>query len=243
MLLIAGDSWGCGEWAAAPSFTVAHRGLCDFLSTDHTVVNLSRPGGSNWQSYDRIKNFFESGCSLQVKDPITHVFVFQTEWWRDFRLSTAFPSKEQDLYDFSILQHTTITEIMYNWYYRLSDLAQEHSIRIGIIGGISDTEYFDNFETEIPGVFIACQSLINLCINNTHRVDSPCYGVMSNTVVEQLKKYNNNTQGIRQLIQYIDQSLSRKDELKMHKEWFWPDGCHANRNGHYCLYNHIKSSI
>lgn len=243
MIIVAGDSWGCGEWTEGSTFAVSHGGLCDFLSSKHTVVNLSRPGGSNWQSYDRIKNFFDSGCSSLITDPVTHIFVFQTEWWRDFRLSTAFPSNNQNLYDFSVLQYTTVTEVIYNWYYRLSDLAQAHSIRIGLIGGISDTEYFDNFEIEIPGVFVACQSLVNLCINDNHRVDSPCYGAISAAVVEQLKKYNNSAQEIQQLTQYINQALSREHDLKLHKKWFWPDGHHANRSAHHRLYNLVKSSI
>jgi hypothetical protein len=238
MIVVAGDSWGCGEWSPT-SFTVTHGGLAEYLTRTHKVVNLSRPGGSNWQSYERLKNFFTSGCAEHSAEKTTHIFVFQTEWWRDFKLLTPFPRNNHSLYDFSELASKDFIQIIYNWYYRLSELAQENQVKIGIIGGMSDTEYFNNFSNEIPGVFVACQSMVNLCINDNHLVTTPCYGIVFYDIVEQLKKYIN----LDQLNCFIDQSLERDEILCEYKKWFWPDAHHGNRLAHHKLYNIVKTLV
>jgi hypothetical protein len=247
MIVVAGDSWGCGEWGLdscnpdAP-FKITHGGLSEYLKATHRVVNISKPGGSNWQTYERIKNFFASGCADNLTEKVTHVFVFQTEWWRDFGLRTPYPS-DYISYNFKKFNSQFPTEIIYNWYYRLSDLAQKYSVKILLIGGVADTEYFENFEKEIPGLAVVCQSFVNLCVNDVHTVSEPCWGLLDADVVVHIKKHINNNLDFEYLNAEISKSQNRTNIFHSEKEWFWPDQRHANRCAHLKLYNHVKQFV
>ena len=50
VVVIAGDSWGCGEWTQRDhrDYYVSHAGLAQYLADDgYQVINLSQPGAGN----------------------------------------------------------------------------------------------------------------------------------------------------------------------------------------------------
>jgi hypothetical protein len=247
MILLAGDSWGCGAWEPNQSDPesmprVAHGGLGEYLKSTHKVINLSIPGGSNWQTYLALKRFFASGYVKHLNQDITDIFVFQTEWWRDFGLRTPYPS-DYSSYNFVEFDCEFPTEFVYSWYYRLSELAQENAVRIGLIGGVTDTEYFENFEKEIPRVYVACQSFVNLCINHNHLVSEKCWGLIEADAISQLKKHARTLQDLDYLLCEVDKSQQRVQLFCSHPQWFGPEYRHANQAAHFKLYQHIKQMV
>jgi hypothetical protein len=171
MIIIAGDSWGCGEWN---NYTVQHTGLAQYLYHDsYQVVNLSRPGGSNFDTWNRLENFLMSTPYAKIE----RIFVFQTEWERELLLQTkevlpdisatkllnsvgiTYIDPDQNLAD--QLQIKTAnglgTVLMLNFYQQLSRLANIYNVTFDIVGGCADAMLVD-----LPGVNIACQSFVNL---------------------------------------------------------------------------------
>ena len=230
MIVIAGDSWGCGEWH---DLNLTHGVLAQYLLEDnHNVINLSVHGSSNWEIYERLDLFFKSGIPKYLKESIELVLVFQTEWIRDLSLNKLSCGKEH-----------ARTNAIACWQYRLSEVAVKNNVKIGLIGGCSDTVYFDYFEKEHPGVFIACQSFTNLCAGNNDRVDDPTFFVRpDNDVLKKLGAHYKKYSSIDLLSDDIDRGISRDKIWKIHPKWFYPDGNHANRHAHKKLYDYLKTT-
>jgi hypothetical protein len=240
MIIITGDSWGCGEWQ---NMTVIHGGLGQYLK-EHgfKVVNLSLGSSSNFCSYLRLKEFLESGVADYLPK-ISHVIFFQTDWTRDYRVRPDIPNvgapsqwffPEQEITD---IQSYSTSQFQY----RLSNLAQAHDLKIGLVGGCSDTIWLDKFSLEYPGVEILCQSFVNLCINNNHRIQTPVY-TLTPDAIDLLQKTQPNRASKNQYIQDLSLAIDRRDILDNNKNYFWPDGKHANRLGHKKLFDYIMST-
>ena len=43
------------------------------------------------------------------------------------------------------------------------------------------------------------------------------------------------------LLTDMDLGKARSDIMKQNSQWFWPDGCHPNREGHLKLYKYLKN--
>lgn len=242
MIIIAGDSWGCGEW---DQMEVTHGGLGEYLCRDYKVVNLSVGGASPMVILQNLNVFFKSGCVKLLNEPIEYVFVFQTEWHRDFLFENPYDFKDRkyDFLDFTLdLPHNRVS-----WfYYRLVDIAKKYSLRIGLIGGAADTLWLSKFEQEYPGLYIACQSMTNLLVNDDHRVTEPIYGLYKNRLlIEQLKKSaNKKIDNINEwILEQIELSEQRIQTWKSNPKWFYPDEVHGNRVGHRKLYEFLKDSV
>ena len=89
-IVIAGDSWGCGEWLRGDlrknvATDIVHGGLAQYLTEDgHTVVNLSQGGASNTFIDSAISKHLESE-SLRDRENPDKIIVFQTTYTRDYR--------------------------------------------------------------------------------------------------------------------------------------------------------------
>ena len=230
MIVIVGDSWGCGEYNLN---TITHGGLAQYLAEDgQNVINLSVGGSSNWEIYERLKLFFDSGIPNYIVKKIKMILVFQTEWTRDFSIKRS-----------TCVDSRVGVDAISCWQYRLSEVAVKHNIEIGLIGGCSDTMYLDQFKKEYSGLFIACQSVTNLCVNNNHRIDNPTFFCRPGdelllTLNDHYQKYSS----INNLVSDLDKGLIRMDIWKNNKEWFFPDGNHINRAGHKKLHNFLKDN-
>lgn len=234
MFLITGDSWGCGEWQKKDNcWNLSHGGLGQYLEENNRpTINLSILGSSNQASIDRLKLFFDSGANRHLKNPLTpgtsdKIFFFQTQWCRDLG------SKENNFPFDENIYHRYLSQT----YYQLSKIYERYGIPIYIIGGASDTIWLEKFSLEYTGLTIACQSFTNLCINNTHIISSPYIGGIDEKAAEILKK--NNPLMISTIETLIDESMSRFMLWRNHPEWFFPDGAHANRDGHKKLFKYL----
>jgi hypothetical protein len=224
-ILICGDSWGCGEWNVTCT-EVNHTGLEQYLvDSGHTVYNISKGGCSNLDSVNRIKSWLERNSKVDS------IFVFQTEYTRDAKHHA----------DWQIISLEDLAgQWIENFYARLSEIAQEHNCNIYIIGGASDTAYFENMSQDYPGCHIVCQSLTNLIINDNSSVSDPVfswYGKATHPLLELVKKKLNSPE---ELLKAINLGFERESELRENPQWFFPDGIHPNRQAHRKLYNFLK---
>jgi hypothetical protein len=257
MIIVAGDSWGCGEWILDQSgFTVmAHGGITQYLREQgHDVINVSQAANSNWQTLQILtalltnqtysKNNHARGYHIvgnnqqawNVQD-VEMILIFQTEWHRDYRMTTGVNPAPYfllpDAYHIE-LQYQTISQ----WQYRLSDLSQQFDIPIALVGGASDCNWYDDFQTEHSGVSIVCQSMTNLCLNNKNRIDQPIFGCYNHKVLQECKQKAVDTRAIEFLLQQVELGLVRKKIWENNPAWF-SDGVHGNRDAHKKLFDLI----
>ena len=234
-IVIAGASWGCGEWNGS---IISHLGLTQYLiDSNYQVINLSQPGGTNKDSSERVSDFLRVNKHLQI----FCVIVFQTEWLRD-----VFKESPKTLANDLKSGYLGLKgRLISRFYYHLSQASVKNNIPIYIVGGCSDTLWIDKFEIEYPGLHIACQSLTNLLINGDHRNPDPVNGLFainSESEVEYIKK-NINSADLELLLEDINTGHQRLTLWSTNKEYFWPDGCHANRQAHQILFEFLKSQI
>jgi lysophospholipase L1-like esterase len=234
-ILIAGDSWSCGEWMfnnTTQKLEIVHKGLEHYIKNDGgNVTNIGVGGSSNLDSINRIKLWLKRFPNSAEK-----IFVFQTEYTRDFKFSKLLPEELSSITKFSDVANRWISR----FYMRLSEIAFDHNCKIYIIGGTSDAEWFDDMNADHPGCHIACQSLTNLICNNNHKILDPVYSWYSNDsseLISILKKQGCNTE---ELLNEITKGFEREYEIQRNPKYFYPDGVHPNRDGHKILYDFLK---
>ena len=229
MIVISGDSWGCGCWDTNQK--VYHRGLEQLLhDAGHKVINISQ-GGSDLESIvERLSDYLlllRDRPPLWMDEPVTKVFVMQTEWHR-------LMFKRDDSPELHRYQNEgDDRKIIASFYGTLSSLATEYNVDIHIIGGCSDTVWLDEFENYYPGVTVVCQSFTNLLVNDNHRIDNPVFSV----------RFPKELLNTEDAINLAMQGEKREQIWKDNPEWMWPDGSHPNHLGHKKLYEHIKGVL
>lgn len=215
MIIIVGDSWGCGCWTEGK---VYHRGLEQLLHDDgHKVINLSQ-GGCDLKTIarrlDEYLMLLVDRSPLWFTEPVTKIIVLQTEWHR--HLSTT---KEKDAEQIEIA----------SFYGTLSGLSKRYNLPINVIGGCSDTVWLDEFENYYPGVTVVCQSFTNFLINDDHRTDEPVYSV----------RFPKSFITDYELMLKAEKGQKREQVWSENPQWF-PDGSHPNHLAHEKLYSHLK---
>ena len=244
MILVAGDSWGCGEFSGLwKTHRITHGGFAQFLrEAGHKVFNFSRGGGSNFESVSRIECLLDEGNGF--KDSITKIFVFQTDWTRDCWPGYYNKITEKDLkesnYNFEIIR----SRIVSRFYYNLRDISQRTEIPIYLIGGCADTLWLDRFELEYPGVQIACQSFVNLLLNQNHRVETPVlesWPPHSEQLIVYAKQHLDNVNLVK-LLEDVDLGGQRRQQWRSLYEagLFCEDSVHPNRQGHKVLFDFLS---
>lgn len=242
MILIAGDSWAKGEWETDPvsgKQVLSHGGLARFMIEEgHHVVNLARAGGTNIDAASRLESFLYKPNQLSTN--VEKIIVFQTEWHRDFWTVWFLEDYVKFDYKYETIKHW----LMSKFYFQLSDISKEHNVPVHVIGGCSDTIWLEKFESEYPGVKIACQSFVNLLKNNDHRVKDPIYsswGPPTKTIVE-IAKQKLDAHSLKNLVNDIDLGGQRaRDWAYLHAHGlFCEDRVHPNRHAFSVLYNFLK---
>ena len=240
--LIAGDSWGCGEWDKDCSYN-PHRGLEQYLIEDgHQVTNLSNQGLSNQEIYQRIDLYFRR----QSQHDIDAVFVFQTEYNRDYKYSDGWENVLNANDWNSIIEPEDLSmRWVSRFYMNLSQIATKTGCKIYIIGGHSDTLWFDNIEEHYPGCEIVCQSMTNLILNREHQIDNPVLSFYEHRTEELIKKIKSKldtSEKLAKFLKLIDQGFQREILLRENPEYFYPDGIHPNRQAIKILYDFLKGN-
>jgi len=240
MHIVAGDSWGAGEWK---DLELVGPGLAECLGKDHDcVVNLSIPAGTNYFTTIVLEKFLKSLVSTKC---IESIFVFQTEWIRDYTGTHSVEHKKnQPDLGYTDLKNYTISD----FYFSLSRLSQNFKVPIMLIGGCSDVLFLDNFNQEYPGCQIACQSFTNLCVNNDHYTTTPTFELATapenkitsrHSIIKKAKQYSNNND-VNDFLNDQDRAVDRVNIFSEYKQWFYPDGYHANRFAFEKLYKFLK---
>jgi hypothetical protein len=258
MILIAGDSWACGEyhpdWAKEDvgwDQLITHGGLCKFIRDDgYQVLNLGYPGGSNIGSFQRLQNYFVSNPEHQVEK----IFIFQTDWCRDidhfsnigwenrpigyFQLASA-PVLNFDTCDHA-LYYRDIT--LGRFYDLLSKISQTFDVDIALIGGLSDVLAYDRFSIEYPGLSCVCRSAVSLVVFDDADAEplttgflSPNYVKMANYIKQQIS-----LDQVPVLIDQIELGGQRQKLLNNRLDLF-PDGWHGGRLVHQKIYDLLKT--
>ena len=238
MILIAGDSWGCGEWPFTDRppkifnsrlMRPCHKGLEQFLiDNQKKVVNISFGGATPRGIIQRITKQCTASFALKV----SRMFVFQTEWTRDYDpKSTPFST-------------TLAEEMILQWYKDLSTLSLKYNFPVYLIGGCSDVMRVNNFDEKFPGLAIACQSMTNLLVNHNHEITQPVFCVRPEEWrIGDIKRsiaHTSENDKMQSLVNLVESGQHRDQIWKDNPQWFWPDGVHANRHGHGKLYNFLQ---
>ena len=243
VVVIAGDSWGCGEWTQRDhrDYYVSHAGLAQYLADDgYQVINLSQPGAGNGMISDRLRLLFELSPGLTVH----RVIVFQSDFMRDNAI--RFPGGPgtfltEGIIDASASVNDFEGRAVSGFYYELSRLATKYNISISIIGGHCDTEWLDRFSAEYPGVNVICQSMTEFLLTGNHRTSEPVFSHYDIGAVDMLPELKKKF-GIDFLYR-LGMPKPRLDRMQDCREFFYPDNLHANRQGHKKLYEEIVRFI
>lgn len=233
-ILIAGDSWGCGEWNIACT-EILHKGLEQYLIDDgYCVFNVSKPSISNLDIINRINQWYDRFEDIKIEK----IFVFQTEFTRDFKHDIM-----QQMYGANDWSIKTVDDLASTWverfYFRLSEIAQEKKCKIYLLGGASDTMWFDNMENDYPGCSIACQSVTNLILEKNPKIEVPVFSWFTKNTEELVKKLKKIVSA-EDILNQINLGIERESLLEENPNFFFPDGIHPNRTGHKILYDFLK---
>jgi lysophospholipase L1-like esterase len=247
IILMAGDSWPAGVYEKENTGGPAGPGIAENLQKlGYQVRNLAKPGGSNLESVDRLKDYL--ACNTQEINNIKFVLFWQTEFFREiwyYRKSNIYSSVEKELEP----GYTKLRDAwVYRPYYRLSEIGQKWNIPIYVIGGASDTVWYDDFLKDFPGVRIACQSVTNMLVNNDHRIDQPVFCEYMTGWIDEgdfltTIKENISNRDLQHLLTDIELGESRVQTFKDHPELFYPDGMHPNKVAHNLIFEFLKKNI
>jgi len=244
-VIIAGDSWGAGEWTMPESpgpMIRLHPGLQYYLEEQgQRVINISKRGGSNLDSLKQCDQFLTHNSDWAKT--VRSVVFFQTEWVRDI----------MDLWHIAEAKKCSISECKLQWvsrfYINLSKISRKFDIPVYVIGGASDTDWFDTFNRDHPGVEIPCQSMTNLLVNDDPKVETPimlCSGLAEQDFLDLIINLHGQqlTLADKQFVlDEIEKSEARCKTWNQNPQWFYPDGSHANRKGHKKLFEYLCDTV
>lgn len=255
MILIAGDSWGCGEWSAGfppglarrfhavvpkVPFVITHRGLQQFFEDDGMpVTNVCQSGGSNSMTVAALTRYFIAAGAARPH----RVLVFQTEYDRDLLHS-------DHTLDLVFLERNIITlgqRMIKDFYRDLAGLCRRFTISIDIIGGCADALEPQQVLDQFPGCRVICQSMTNLMLWDEHHTERPVLSWYKQTTSRELARHMksrcDSDQDLGDLVEDLQQGMDREITLFQHPEWFYPNDVHPNRYAHHKLYRSITKGL
>jgi hypothetical protein len=232
--LIAGDSWSQGEmivpFIPGPKHKTIvtqqeqqpiypHKGLHQYLEeSGHVVTNVGIGGSSNTAALDQVVRALWSD--------IDHLVYFYTDPLRH-PSSHELLTKEPFFLIDEHIKYVTDT---------LLDISKQNpTLKITLIGGCSclPTELVDIATHAVSSVTeLVCPGF----------VDTPY--MLSGQWQSVIKNISPNALSVQQKEQYsliISEATRKLDFWKNNKEFFWPDGQHANRLAHRVLFDHLVS--
>lgn len=260
MIIVAGDSWGVGDWNKDGSVT--RPGSIEYFlrQEGHNVWNVSLGGGSNAQTLSRL----ELGLDLAKQNslPVSKVFVWQTDWLRNLQFGKTHVLKltrdqqviiscliDNHMFDegdgaFPNNAREFIERVIHYFYRSLSEISMKHDVDISVIGGCSDTlPPSESFNSKYPRLSIACHSSVNLILD----IDSKdsTYSVYNlaehQTWIFSWLKFNfkNDLKGV---IAEMERSTARLNLINQHQYPYFLDNCHPSRPGYEKVFAYLKDT-
>jgi len=210
-ILIAGDSWGCGEWNIDPTKGCNHKGLEQYLKDDkHDVKNISYGGLSFYGILEELN--YEN-------EKYDYVFVFVTDANRGIE-----PNKFW-------IKNYTYEDYQFRWDTNVKSFVESLDILdigpVFLLGGL--TKCYDR-HVENTKIKIAIPSIFELIIPGSKHYDM-CFQ-------DYLFKLDENNVP-KEMVTNIWQQMKIFDEL-FKNTIMYPDGNHPNREGHYKIYQVLK---
>jgi hypothetical protein len=233
MILVAGCSYACGEWARGDlDYKVLHSGLTTYIEEHgHEVTKLCIPAGSNLQVAHLIQGWLDRNPDIVVNK----IFIFQTEYTRDLAMNF---DEDWDKID----RHDSLCNIMIaRFYNRLIEVLPKRCKQVYLIGGTSDTLDIDLVKKEYAPLEVACQSMINLMVDDNDKIKHPVFSWYDKNTTELIKKIKKRLSSEQQekLLTDINCGLERESVVFSNPAYFWPDGSHPNRVAHKKLFDFL----
>lgn len=221
-ILIAGDSWGCGEWLDPDIHgrnLLAHPGTEQFLKDDgHNVVNVSATGKSNKFVIGRLIDALK-------KQNFDYIFWFQTDPLRDLFPNYFHPlSVLRTVDDFYQLGNS----LLVSTYEELNSL----EVPIHCIGGLGklNLELMKDKHNLIP--FIPC--VVEFIIEGYVR-----YPLAFSDWIDNIPKEFEELDELVRLKYEYDKWYTHEP----FKTFFYPDGRHPNREAHKRIFEFIRNKV
>jgi hypothetical protein len=218
MIIVAGDSWGEGQWFDTPTGPgprwpgFHHYWIHDQI--DH-AVNVSFGGYSNHQAVSALDMFLTHKYSW----PSANVIVWLTCVLRDFPVNHTV-----DNIDTWIQRHYE------NIFDRLALIAQRHLVQISILGGLGDIPRC--FPSQISSNVSILLHSTSKFLNTEYNTELP-YGHI--TLIENIPAGTARLNVFTELEKKFDYMQSRKD--------IYPDGVHFGQQSYQKIYDYVKTKI
>ena len=226
-ILINGDSWGCGEWDNTITIDPDRPGLAHFgvehyfQEKGYSVKNLSVGGSSNIASCQR----FEQEDLSQYD----YIFCFQTDHIR--HLNRGFLTKEgtKQITWERLMEHQKLH--FEEFYQRLNS----YNKTIYLLGGVNKIQL--DIVEKYPNIVPIMPSVVEFITPQFGRHNDLWWGqwILSIPYMEY------NTDCLEKIVQSKESS-----EFTMHpdfKKYYWPDGKHPNRLGHWKIFEHLCDQL
>jgi hypothetical protein len=207
-IVLAGDSWGIGVFeGAGDTYGPIGQGIATILQDlGHTVVNISKAGGSNWLQLDRMEdNWGNTGNSLYghsyldeykkiIWDDIDYIVFLQTDIFREHYLYirknpedkfTQWKALDQTFVD-SLLNYNSLSDMIddyfSNFYMKLNEIAQQHNKQVLLLGCWSQLHLSaSQYNNLIPVVNSATKLLIPELVEDVFLSDFEWYSQLADT--------------------------------------------------------------
>ena len=239
-IIIAGDSWGCGEWSTSGNGQpgrVLHKGLEQyFIDVGKQVYNCATGGFSNTNSIDALRE------ALLTQPPST-VFWIQSDPIRDLRPFWRLPESETPYKNLTeeIAKHNGFESLCRSLISKHYQALNELGVEIHLIGGKRDIdvdllEGLNNLKPTVP-------SWTHLLVGHIEKYQNlfPVSTMSDYTVANiDLESYN-----IELRHRVVDEMHRASLCWGIYDEQmiFHPDGQHPNREGHRVLFDYIVKEL
>ena len=233
MIIIGGSSPAVGEWG--PEGIVTHGGLGQYLKeSGKEVINLGQPGQPDDVYFRILQNFIQYNQQIKVDK----IIFFQSSWLDNFIEGEPIDGDYRKELVEGGFNHFA-DYCMSSLYYKLSQLGLRYNIPIYLVGTVTDTLWLDRFTEEYPMVTVACQSFVNLIINQNPRIDRPIRTLLHRGSEDIIKTLRNITPNIESIVNALDEFDVRRQVIYSHPEFFRESKWHINRHGHKILFDFL----
>lgn len=239
-ILIAGDSWGKGEWSYTKGvYGLTHGGFEQYLIDDgHIVHNISQGAINQLQVLDKLHHvqngtFFSYWSSEHLDltevhrlETYDYIFVFVTDLFRGSTLHERYwivnNSRENVLYQLNLLKEDFLRKL------------NDFNVKMYLLGGLNkvtheDVKDYKNIEVIIPSIiefllphFVTFEVFFNDALNSI-------YSSIPNDLDPDY-------------LDYVYSQVKKFDSL-INEKYFSLDGRHPDREGHMKIYEQIKNVL
>jgi hypothetical protein len=235
-IVIVGCSWGCGERGHdGVQPTLNHIGLEQYLSVDHSVINLSRPGASNWQIAYALRNylFYKQNSNEELVIMILQTDAARRQCCDKFDVDhDAIMQQSKSLQEY----YQRLLEI---FYIKLNGIAEQFKVTIHMVGGLTDLDLetlslYENLES-------CCQSWLKLL--DTNHVADAMPLIFLPGMLEEAKKLDK-LDLFEEIIFHSDKNFLQAQKM-METDFFGPvhGDFHPSRKGHEIMANYFKKYL